>query len=109
MQSMLFKPMPAGSTPRAAAGVVALAMTALTIGSLIVMPSRIDLHQPVAQTDATVASEANAPVAMSSGSAAIATRKADNEERVRDGQALLGAHNEHSKHRPSASRRGATT
>jgi len=79
------------STPRAAAGLTAVAMAALTIGALVVLPAKIEFVSADPSTLAAAKAATKAPIEVAIGPPRIDVPKSfDGEEHVQAGRAALG-------------------
>jgi hypothetical protein len=80
------------STPRAALGLIAVAMAAITMGALVVLPAKLDSLDADPSTVAAVKSASEAPIEVATGPARIGAPEAeDREAHVHAGRAILGA------------------
>ena len=94
------------STPRAALGLSAVAMAAVTIGVLVVLPAKFDSvsAEPYVLGAAPPATEAPTEVAISPA-CNDAPEVVDHDDHVHPGSATIGAQESRSKRHPSSSRR----
>jgi hypothetical protein len=93
------------STPRAALGLVAVAMATITMGALVVLPAKFDSVSADASTVAAAKTAAVAPIEVAASPARIDAPEPENREaRVHSGRAAIGAQEFRGNRHPLSSR-----
>ena len=93
------------STPRAAFGLTAVAMTAITMGVLVILPAKFGSVSADRYTLAAAKAAATAPIEVAASSARVDVPEVVNREgRVHVGRATLGAQEFRRKRRKLSSR-----
>ena len=81
------------STPRAAIGLIAAVMTAITIGAMVVLPAKLDSGSAEPQTLAAARAATKTPIEVAIGPArGDVPALVDREERVHPGRPRSPAH-----------------
>ena len=93
------------STPRAAIGLTAAVMTAITIGAMVVLPAKLDSGSAEPYTLAAAKAATRTPIEGAIGPARGDVPAAvDREERVHSGRTTLGMQEFRAKHHKLSSR-----